>query len=221
MLDQDAARPRSGIWCKICGITNSSDAEAAQRAGADALGFNFYPASARFVELDRAYQLAQATRCAAVALLVNPSVAQVEEVIERQCFDLIQFSGDESAEFCASFGVPYMKSVRMRSGASATRLAAAEIASHSHAWAILLDTFSTGHYGGTGQTFDWTLWPDGTHERLVLAGGLDALNVGAAIAATKPFGVDVSGGVEGPTKGIKDHVKMEQFIKETRSAKRS
>ena len=221
MLDQDQASPRSGIWCKICGITNADDAEHAWRAGADALGFNLYPPSPRFIELDKATELAQATDSAAVALLVNPSAAQVEQVIARRCFDLLQFSGDESSEFCAGFGVPYLKSVRMRSGANATQLATAEIASHAHAWAILLDTYSTDQYGGTGQTFDWALWPAGAHERLVLAGGLDASNVGAAIAATKPFGVDVCGGVEGATKGLKDRLKMEQFIKETRSAKRS
>lgn len=207
------------IWCKICGITTVADAQAAQTAGADALGFNCYRPSRRFVPAETIGALTAAVEVTRVALFVDPSRAEVEEVLGVSEIDLLQFQGEEQPSFCASFGLPYMKAVRMREGVDVNGFAQ----KFGTAWALLLDTYVAGQPGGTGQPFDWQQWPDASARenmgpKLILAGGLTSSSVAAAIVALKPFGVDVAGGVEGVQKGLKDHQKMVKFVQEVRRA---
>lgn len=201
---------------KICGITREQDAVAVAQAGADALGFVFYQKSPRAVSGERAAVLCRElppflTR---VGLFVNPSAAEVNAVLDQCGLHLLQFHGDESAEFCASFGRPWMKAARMKPGVDLVEFAAR----FAGADGVLCDAFVDG-YGGAGQVFDWSLLPDaGQLSRpLVLSGGLDADNVGEAIRRVCPAAVDVSSGVE-LAKGIKDAAKINAFIEKVRHA---
>jgi phosphoribosylanthranilate isomerase len=200
---------------KICGITREEDLDAAA-AGADALGFVFYPPSPRFLELRRAAELVRrvppfVTR---VGLFVDPDPAVLEETLAAVPLDLIQFQGDESPEFCARFGRPYIKVARMRPGLDLLEFARA----YASARGLLLDAYVEG-YGGAGQRFDWSLVPKDLPLPVVMAGGLTAENVGSAIRQLRPWGVDVSSGVEadrkdgaGVAKGIKDAAKIAAFV---------
>ena len=201
-------------WCKICGITTLADAHAAQVAGADALGFNCYKSSPRYVAAAQIGVLTRAVEVTRVALFVDPSRAEVEQVLNVGEIDLLQFHGDEEASFCASFGVPYMKVLRMREGIDVEDFAKKFV----DAWALLLDTYVCGQPGGTGQQFDWQRWPELGGQKLVLAGGLTPSNVAPGIVQLQPFGVDVCGGVEGREKGLKDQQKIVEFIQEVRRA---
>ena len=200
-------------WCKVCGITTSVDAQAAEQAGADALGFNCYEPSPRYVGLSDIGSLTEAVSATRVALFVNASRTEVDNVLRTAEIDLLQFQGDEDETFCASFDLPYMKALRMQPG-----LDVAKFSGDFHsAWALLLDAYVADQPGGTGQQFDWSQWPDLPGRRLVLAGGLTPQNVAGAAARLQPFGVDVCGGVEGSVKGRKDHEKVTNFVREIRS----
>ena len=199
-------------WSKICGITRSADTATAERAGANAIGFNFYPPSPRYIDPEAAGAIAALTGCTRVGLFVDPSEDDVRAACDACALDLLQFHGDETPEFCERFAMPYMKVIRMRDDTDID----AVVARFSDAWAIMLDTYVPGVPGGTGAAFDWGRWPQGLEARLVLAGGLDPENVSAAITALQPFGVDVSSGVEGQRKGIKDPARVEAFMKEVR-----
>ena len=207
------------IWCKVCGISRAQDALAAQSFGADALGFNFYARSPRYVEPQVAASIAQEVSCARVGLFVDLPKTQVEDILAVCELDLLQFHGAESPDYCAGFGMPYMKVLGVDSRASNSQPLAEEIAQYDAAWAILLDTYAPELKGGTGSSFDWSLWPQGTGIPLVLAGGLAPANVREAISLTNPFGVDVASGVEGQTKGHKDSGLLKKFIQEVRSAR--
>jgi phosphoribosylanthranilate isomerase len=193
---------------KICGITNTADAFDAVSAGASALGFNMYEPSPRYV----APLLAQAL-CAAVpvfvsrvGLFVNHSRDQVMQICDLVDFDLLQFHGDESNAFCASFGRPFIKALRVAPGDDV----AAAVNRFPDSRGILLDAFTDGLYGGTGRTIDWQQIP-ALKQSVILAGGLDVDNVGNAIRRVSPFAVDVSGGVE-RSRGVKDADKMRRFV---------
>jgi len=147
-----------------------------------------------------------------VALFVDASEAEVAAVLRVAEIDLLQFHGEEPEAFCSSFGLPYMKVLRMHEDVNF----AAWAESYESAWALMLDTYVAGRPGGTGQRFDWQMWPRQAGQRLVVAGGLTPDNVAAAIRELEPFGVDVAGGVEGPVKGEKDHAKVVEFIQEVR-----
>ena len=194
---------------KICGITNRADALAACEAGADALGFVFYPDSPRYVAPERAAEISRAmppfvTR---VGLFVNAAAAEIERVSGQARLDLLQFHGDESAAFCAGFDLPWIKAVRMRDGIDLRQVRA----QYAAARALLLDSHVAGVYGGSGQSFCWQRVPSALGRCVILAGGLRAENVGAAIRAVQPYAVDVSGGVE-REPGRKDHAAMRRFI---------
>ncbi|XOV81851.1 MAG: phosphoribosylanthranilate isomerase [bacterium] len=203
----------SDIWCKICGVTRIEDVHTCEEAGADAIGFNCYADSARFVDVKTIARLSRANTLTSVALFVDASAVQVKKVIDAAEIDLLQFHGNEAPAFCEQFGLPYMKVLRMRAGIDL----AAESLRYDSAWALMLDTFVDGQPGGTGSTFDWNRWPASTTSNWVLAGGLTPQNVAAGITALAPFGVDVSGGVEGQTRGLKDPQKIFDFIQEVRS----
>jgi phosphoribosylanthranilate isomerase len=199
---------------KICGITRSGDAEAAAAAGADAIGFVFYPPSPRFVDPACAVRLRDALPpfVQTVALFVNPERAQVEEVLAQVRPALLQFHGEEAPEFCASFGTPWIKACRVRAGVDLLEY----FRSYPGASGWLADAFVEG-YGGAGQSFDWSLVPAARDRPLVLSGGLGVDNVREAIRRVRPWAVDVSSGVES-AKGIKDAAKIAAFIQEVKNA---
>jgi phosphoribosylanthranilate isomerase len=200
---------------KICGITREEDALAAAAAGADALGFNFCDRSPRRLTLERAARIAAVVPpgMTKVAVLLDPPAETVRRLLDRVPVDLLQFHGEEAPAFCESFGIPYVKTFRVQD-----RVPEGLDVRHPRACAWLLDTHVPGIEGGTGRSFDWALWPKGVDRRFVLAGGLTPANVADAIAATRPYAVDVAGGVEGEERGVKDAAKVRQFVEEARRA---
>jgi len=199
---------------KICGITRAEDLRAAVDLGADALGFVFYPPSPRFLATGRAAQLVRAVPpfVTTVGLFVNAEPAMVHRVLESVPLQLLQFHGEEDAAYCGQFGLPYIKTARVRPGLDLVEYAA----SFPEASGLLLDAYIEG-YGGGGQAFDWNLIPRALPLPAILSGGLDARNIAAAISAVRPWAVDVSSGVES-AKGIKDAAKIAAFITGVRNA---
>lgn len=202
---------------KICGITRQDDAAAVVRAGADALGLNFVAASPRHVAVEIAREIATevAGVVTRVGLFVDPEPDQVASVLKAVDLDVLQFHGSESGEFCRSLGMPFVKALRMRGPVSISRLEE----EYAGACCLLLDAYVPGLAGGTGARFDWSLWPSQRGLPLVLAGGLNPDNVAAAVARLDPWGVDVSGGVEGDRKGVKDADKIHRFVQEVKRAR--
>jgi len=198
---------------KICGLTRPEDVRAAVECGADAIGLVFYEQSPRAVTIHQAEVLAREVPpfVSLVGLFVNASEARVNEVLERIPLDLLQFHGDESPDFCARFGRRWIKAVRVREAGQIDHA----FMEYQGASGLLVDAWDPERYGGTGQSFNWNLIPGDRSLPLVLAGGLSSANVSRAIEQVRPWAVDVSGGVES-CKGIKDVVKISEFIKEVR-----
>jgi phosphoribosylanthranilate isomerase len=198
---------------KICGITRPGDALAAAQAGADAIGLVFYPTSPRYLGTERAVEIRDALPpfVQTVALFVNPDAAQVAQVLGRVRPSMLQFHGEETPEFCAQFGMPFVKAVRVKPGVDALEY----LRPFSRAAAWLFDSH-VPEYGGVGESFDWALVP-ATERSVILSGGLSQANVAEAIRRVRPWGVDVSSGVES-AKGIKDAAKIAAFIAEVRNA---
>lgn len=196
---------------KICGITRPEDAKAVVDAGADAIGLVFYPPSPRAVSIQQAQEVVADVPAfvTVTALFVNPSVEEVQSVLDGVRIDLIQFHGDEDDDFCRQFGHPYIKALRVRQASDVVALCLR----FPSALAVLLDSYKPGVPGGTGETFDWSLVPATPPKPIILAGGLDPENVNHAIDVVHPFALDVSGGVEA-AKGIKDHGKITAFVNE-------
>lgn len=199
---------------KICGITRAQDARAAAEAGADAIGLVFYPPSPRYLSVERAREIRDALPpfVQTVALFVNADAAQVSQAIGRVHPAMLQFHGDESPDFCAQFGLPFVKACRVKKGVSALEY----LRPFSRAAAWLFDSF-VPEYGGVGETFDWSRVPAKPERPVILSGGLTPDKVGEAIRRVRPWGVDVSSGVES-AKGIKDAAKIAAFIAEVRHA---
>lgn len=204
------------VRIKICGITRIEDALAAVAAGADAIGLVFYGKSPRAVGVEQAAAIVQALPpfVTTVGLFVDMPRDQLQQLLQRLPLDLLQFHGDESPADCEGHGRPYIKALRVRPGEDV----AAAMAPYSGARGILLDTFVEGVPGGTGASFDWSLVPENATKPIILAGGLDADNVAAAIRQVSPYAVDVSGGVEA-SKGIKDAGKIRAFLQAVRDAR--
>lgn len=200
---------------KICGITRVQDALEAVRCGADAIGLVFYAASPRCVTLLQAQQVVAAMPpfVSVVALFVNATQAEIENVTSQVSIDIVQFHGDETAAECERIKLPYFKAIRVKPD---TNLLKCE-AEFNGAKALLLDTYSESAYGGTGHAFDWDLIPKNMSKPVILAGGLMAENVGLAIQKVKPYAVDISGGVE-ISKGVKDSDKIADFMLAVHSA---
>lgn len=194
---------------KICGITRPDDARQAVAAGADALGVVFYASSPRAVDVVQAQRVAQAAGpfVTLVGLFVNAEAAAVREVLTQVPIQLLQFHGDEDARYCEAFDRPYIKAIRMRPGLDVL----ASMAEHPRAQGFLLDAYRPGVPGGTGESFDWQRVPQTSERTIILAGGLTPENVARAVESTRPYGVDVSGGVEA-APGRKDRHKMNVFI---------
>lgn len=196
---------------KICGIKHLDDALKAVECGADAIGLIFVEKSPRYVSLTEARVIAESMPpfVTVVGLFMNARAETVREALKVVPLNLLQFHGEESPEFCDQFEVPYIKVLRMRDNANIVAFAQ----DYPNAAGILLDSYHKDAGGGTGQSFDWDLIPDDVPLPLILAGGLNPENVASAIEAVKPYAVDVSSGVESEP-AIKDHKKIEQFIKE-------
>ena len=200
------------IWCKICGVTRVQDALDAQSAGADAIGVNFVRQSPRHIEPAQAARICKAVSMTRVGVFLDPTEILVNAVLDQVELDVLQFHGSEPVAFCERFGKPYIKVLSVQPDRDFTQAAV----TFSSAWALLLDTHVGGQVGGTGQTFDWSVWPDIADTRLILAGGLGPDNVAAAIEQTHPFGVDVASGVESGKKGVKDPQMMRDFVEQVR-----
>lgn len=199
---------------KICGLTRPEDVRAAVNAGADAVGFVFYPPSPRNVSVARAAELAALLPpfVSAVGLFVNPVPVFVNEVLSAVPLQFLQFHGDETNAECARYRMPWIKAARMRPGVDLLEFAL----SHPGASGILLDAYVDG-YGGGGKTFDWSLIPVGLDRPIILSGGLAPENVQEAVRCVRPWAVDVSSGVEA-AKGIKDADKIAAFVAGVRDA---
>lgn len=195
---------------KICGITRIEDALAAVACGCDAIGLVFYDKSPRNVSPIQAATIVAALPAfvSAVGLFVDASAEAVCATLAKVRLDLLQFHGEESADYCRQFHVSYMKAIRVRAGTNLIQCAN----DYADAKALLVDAYSEGVAGGTGQVFDWNLIPANLTISVVLAGGLNAGNVGNAIRQVRPYAVDVSGGVE-REKGIKDADKIAAFMR--------
>ena len=200
---------------KICGITRLEDAQASIKAGCDALGFVFFKESPRYIALDAFKAIAKVLPpfVTKVGLFVNAEPVDIQKAIQSGLIDLIQFHGEETPQFCRQFEFPYIKAVGVSSSVNLLQYEK----DFYDADALLLDASHEHLKGGTGQTFDWNLIPNSLSKPVVLAGGLTVDNVKEAIKQVKPYAVDVSGGVE-ESKGIKNSLKIQAFIKETQDA---
>lgn len=201
---------------KICGITNLDDALTAADLGADALGFNFYKKSPRYIEPEKAADIiAQLPPIIMpIAVFVNEREERIREVQKTTCIQTIQLHGDESPEFCSRFGARVIKAFQVKDKETIKHMA------HYHVGAFLLDSYRNGQRGGTGATFDWHLAVVAkTFGRIILAGGLTPENAAEAVKLVQPYGVDVASGVE-REPGIKDHAKLKKFITEVRRVTR-
>ncbi len=212
---------------KICGITRVADALCASRAGADAIGLNFWSGTPRFVEVGRAREIADALPpfVTKVGLFVDPDVSQVRAILDAVPLDVLQFHGTEEPDLCRSFARPYLKAVHMKDGVDLLEYAAL----YDDAAGFVFDSYWPGDLpGGTGRAFDWSRLSADVRAKLpsavILSGGLDPRNVESAIREVRPWAVDVSSGVEevGPDgkvrRGLKDASRIEAFMNGVRHA---
>jgi phosphoribosylanthranilate isomerase len=200
---------------KICGITRVEDALLACGLGADAIGVVLTPSSPRCVSTGRARAIRDALPAFvdAVILVHDLPAEQVRQAVRDVEPDLVQFHGSEDAAFCESFGVRYIKALGMDGDVDVYAVAAA----HPRAAGFVLDGHPPGQQGGRGKTFDWSRVPRDLARPIILAGGLNPGNVGAAIRAVQPWAVDLASGVEA-SPGIKDAAKMQAFFAAVRAA---
>lgn len=204
-----AARKPTRTRIKICGITRAQDAQAAIALGVDALGFVLAAKSPRRLTVEQAAKLIAPLPpfVSSVALFMNNSADEVTHLLAATRVDVLQFHGDETATFCLSFGLPYIKAVPMGGESDAVSY----MKQHPRAKAFLVDSHAPGEAGGSGLPFNWGIIPP-TQVPIIVAGGLHAGNVADAVRQIRPYAVDVSSGVEA-AKGIKDIDKMRAFVR--------
>jgi phosphoribosylanthranilate isomerase len=203
---------------KFCGMTRLDDAETAVAAGAWAIGLIFWPRSPRRCDPATAVEIAAAVkrRVEVAGVFVNATLDHVAEIAEAVGLTMLQLHGDEGPAYCAEAarrtGCKVIKAARVRSGADVQAL------SRFHTDYHLLDSYTVGVPGGTGETFAWEI-ARGHHGRIpvILSGGLNAVNVGDAIATVRPFAVDVASGVE-RAPGKKDPDQLQAFAAAVRAA---
>lgn len=202
------------IRTKICGITRWQDAQLAAALGVDAIGLIFYGGSKRVVDLKQAQTIVSALPpfVSVVALFVNATAEEVRHVLAHVPVHILQFHGDETAAFCRQFNRPYIKAIRVYDAASVDQLKG----SYVDARALLLDAAVPQAYGGTGQTFDWSLIPQGLAQPWVLSGGLTPDNIEAALQLPHLQAVDICSGVE-LSAGVKDARKMKALMQKIRA----
>ena len=191
------------IPTKICGITNLIDAKVAAVHGASAIGFIFYEKSSRTISIEDAKFISGhlSNDISKVGVFVNHDKAFIEEAIRSVSLNIIQLHGDETPGFCNQFDVPVFKAVRIKNEASLSVMDQYNVAG------FLLDTFSNKQYGGTGETFDWSLLNEQIDTPIILSGGLNPDNILDAIDSVNPAAIDVNSGVE-LSPGKKDHQKI-------------
>ena len=198
---------------KICGITRIEDALKAAQLGVDALGFVFCAKSPRNIDVKQAQTICSVLPgfVTSVALFLNPEEKLVKQVLADVNVDLLQFHGTESAEFCESFGKPYIKAL----GIEGVEDIEALFNQYTSARSVLLDSHGAGRVGGTGETFDWASIPQGLRSKIILAGGVKPDNVAEAIKIVRPYAVDLSSGVE-TAPGLKDSDLMAHLMSEVK-----
>jgi phosphoribosylanthranilate isomerase len=193
---------------KVCGITNQPDADAAIAAGANAIGFNFYPKSPRYIAPESAARITT-PGALRVGVFVNEPALRIAETARVAALDVAQLHGDESpARYPA--GIAVWKAARVSAGFDFSQFDGCP------AEALLLDGPAADLYGGAGLSFDWNL-AQGARHRIVVAGGLDASNVGRAVSLAQPWGVDSCSRIES-SPGKKDHIKMIDFLHAAKAA---
>jgi phosphoribosylanthranilate isomerase len=207
------------IRVKICGITSAADAQAAIDAGANLLGFNFYPKSPRHIDEEKAAEIRRLLppKVKAVGIFVNRAPAEVIALGSSLELDAVQLHGDETPETVSELTpiVPVIKAFRVEPEFPLTTLD-----EYSGAFAFLFDAAHTGQYGGTGRATDWDVARRASlKHRIILAGGLKVENVAAAVRIVRPYGIDVASGVES-SPGKKDHRRLREFIQEIRRVER-
>jgi len=198
---------------KICGITRLDHALHIAKLGVDSIGLVFYRPSPRFIDIESAQKIRKSLPpfVTVTALLLNETEEWTEQVVDQIRPDCLQFHGDESLQTCEHWRRPYLKAIPMGSVTDARAYAAG----YPSAQGFLLDSNVAGRRGGSGDTFDWSKIPSSFGSPLLLAGGLNPGNVAEAITQVKPWGVDVSSGVES-AKGIKDIELINQFFHEVK-----
>lgn len=203
---------------KFCGLTRAGDVRLASELGVDAVGFVFARQSKRRVEPEeaRAMRTALAPFVDSVALFMDNSQDEVREIVRHVRPSLLQFHGNEDDAFCRGFGVPYLKAVAM-GGEDGLVSNTPLRARYPGAAGFLFDSHAPGGEGGSGKIFDWSRIPPDPGKPWLLAGGLTPENVFDAVVATRPWGVDVSSGIE-LSPGIKDGDRMQHFVEEVRRA---
>ena len=198
---------------KICGITNSQDSQVAVNAGADALGFVFYKQSPRYVKpkIVKSIVTELPPFVLTVGVFVNEELAIVRDIMVECGLALAQLHGDETPAFCEALGHPVLRGIRLRD--RGTFLAMAEYKGRAGVRGFVVDAFSESGFGGTGQRADWSLAAEAAQSSpILLAGGLTPENVQEAIQNVRPYGVDVSSGVEA-SPGKKDPAKVMAFVR--------
>ena len=196
------------VRVKVCGITNSDDAFRAVELGADALGFIFYKGSKRYIDPRDAHRIISSLPpfISSVGVFVNQTVPEIKGAVETSGVDTVQLHGDETPEFCAMLPYKLIKAVRVKDTVNSDQVELYPVR------AILFDKHTDEMYGGTGTSFDWgVLKGINISKKVILSGGLTPENVSRAIEIVKPYGVDVSTGVE-DSPGKKNHMKMRKFI---------
>ncbi|MCC7201961.1 MAG: phosphoribosylanthranilate isomerase [Nitrospirae bacterium] len=200
------------VKVKICGITNIEDALAAAEAGADALGFVFYPESPRFIDPGKARAIIARLPVfiTSVGVFVDETEDLIRRIIREGGIQVLQFHGAESPVLCNRFREKAIKAIRIKDEQSIRDMKMYDVDT------FLLDTMADGAKGGTGKTFNWKYAEMAKeHGRIILSGGLNPANVGEAVRQIRPYGVDVSSGVE-ISPGKKDHIKIMEFIREAK-----
>jgi phosphoribosylanthranilate isomerase len=209
---------------KFCGMTRAGDVAQAVALGVDCIGLVFAARSPRRLDaaVARELRMQLPAHVAAVALFMDNGADEIRRVIAQVQPDLLQFHGSEDDGFCRGFGLPYWKAIAM-GGADAAVDAEALAQRFPGATAFLFDSHAAGEAGGSGRGFDWTRVPAALERlcgrQVLLAGGLHPDNVGDAIRTARPWGVDVSSGIEA-SPGIKDADKMRRFVEAVRRADR-
>ena len=204
------------VKVKICGMTNLKDVKVAVDGGVDAVGFIFYKKSPRSVTMQavRKIVLELPPFVDSVGVFVNETAEQINKIADRCNLDRVQLHGNESPAFCKKIRRRVIKAIRVKDIQSLKKLSDYPVSS------FLLDTFSEDQYGGTGRVFDWNLaYPAKKYGPIILAGGLTPNNVRQAIQRIQPYGVDVCSGVESQP-GIKDHKKMQTFLKNVKAERK-